>query len=764
MRPKTRLPIHRYGSAVAAVALATGARWLLDPVLGDHHPFATFFLAVLFTAWYAGLGPSLLALALGAVAAANFFSPPRDPFALLTGEHQVGLALYLCVGLAGAAFSEALQAARRRAEAAAAEATRHREWLRILLAGVDDAVLATDTRGDVTFLNPAAEALTGWTQAEAAGRELADLLDLRDDETGAAVADPVARVLGGGTEDEPGGPRRLVRRDGSTRLVEESVSALRDEHRRPVGGVVVLRDVTEKRQAEQALRRRADELAESLALLDTLLKTSPVGLAFLDRDGRYVRINEALAALNGLPVEAHLGRTRGELLPDLAPALEPIFRRVLETGEPSVGQEISGETPATPGRRRHWLASHYPVRTPEGHVLGVGAVVVDITEQKRAEGALREADRRKDEFLATLAHELRNPLATVRTALHVLQQPGLSGADAATARQMMGRQVEQLVQLVDDLLDVARVVHDRIALRRQRVALAAVLARAVETARPAIDAARHALTVTVPPGPVWLEADEVRLVQVVGNLLHNAAKYTEPGGRIDLTAAREGDEAVVRVRDTGIGIRPDMLGRVFDLFVQSERATDRAQGGLGIGLTLVRKLVELHGGRVHASSEGPGTGSEFVVRLPALPASVTAKPRTNGAPGAGAVMRRRVLLVDDNVDAAESLALLLRLQGHDVRVAHDGPAALRAVAAERPEVVFLDIGMPGMDGYEVCRRLRQLRGVDGVRVVALTGWGQDEDRRRSREAGFDLHLVKPVEPEALHEVLAGLEQVAGAGS
>jgi PAS domain S-box-containing protein len=625
MQPSPRTLILPYGGAIAAVGTAAVARWLLDPVLGDHHPYATFLLAVLFTAWCYGFGPSLLALLLGALSGSYLFAEPRASLAVAVQEHQIALILYVGVGLACAGFSEALQAARRRAEAAAVEATRHREWLRILLASVGDAVLATDTRGYVAFLNPAAEGLTGWALDEAIGREVTDLLDLRDEDTDSPVEDPVQRVLREGTEDEPGGPRRLVARDGSPRLVEVSATALRDERRQLLGVVLVLRDVTAKRQAEQALRRRADELAE--------------------------------------------------------------------------------------------------------------------------------LDRRKDEFLAVLSHELRNPLATIRNALHVLQQPGLSAAAAAQAREMMHRQVEQLVRLVDDLLDVSRILHDRIALRQEAVDLEALLARAAETVRPVLDARGHELTVTPPPEQVRVQGDVIRLTQVIGNLLHNAARYTEPGGRVWLSAGRHGDEAVVRIRDTGIGIQPEMLARIFDPFVQSERAVDRAQGGLGIGLTLVRKLVELHGGRVRAHSDGPGTGSEFEVRLPALP-SGDGEAAENGRPAGRFAPRRHVLIVDDNVDAAESLALLLRLHGQDVRVTHDGPSALQAAAEDRPDVVLLDIGMPGMDGYEVCRRLRQQPHLDGVRVVALTGWGQDEDRHRSREAGFDLHLVKPVEPHELQQVIA----------
>jgi CheY-like chemotaxis protein len=337
--------------------------------------------------------------------------------------------------------------------------------------------------------------------------------------------------------------------------------------------------------------------------------------------------------------------------------------------------------------------------------------------------------------------------------------PRLDAASAERSREVMERQVQHLVRLVDDLLDVSRVMRGKIVLRKEPVELAGIVARAVETAQPAIDAQGHQLTIELPPVPLPLEADPVRLAQVVGNLLTNAAKYTERGGRIWLTARREGDQAVLRVKDTGIGIAPEMLPRIFDLFVQVDHAATRSQGGLGIGLTLVRSLVAMHHGTVQAHSAGLGEGSEFVVRLPLATARQEVPDQGNdgGQPDqATPRSRRRLLVVDDNRDAADSLAALLRLQGHEVRVVHDGPAALELVGDYRPEVVFLDLGMPGMDGYEVARRLRGLPGLGGIRVAALTGWGQQEDRRRSKEAGFDHHFVKPVDPTSMQALLADL--------
>jgi signal transduction histidine kinase len=370
-------------------------------------------------------------------------------------------------------------------------------------------------------------------------------------------------------------------------------------------------------------------------------------------------------------------------------------------------------------------------------------------ELAQANEALREADRRKDDFLAMLAHELRNPLAPVRNALQILKMPGLGPDTARLAREMMERQVLHIVRLVDDLLDVSRIMRGKIELRKERVDLATVFGRAVETAQHALDAQGQQLAVSLPPQSIWVEGDVVRLAQVVNNLLMNAAKYSERAGQIWLAGERDGSTAVVRVRDSGVGIAPELLPRIFDLFVQADQSLARSQGGLGIGLTLVRRLVEMHGGSIAVASPGVGQGSEFTVRLPALPLSAETgagpgdeSPRSVGPP-------RRVLVVDDNVDAAESEALLLRFLGHVVEVAYNGPAALEVVREFRPEIVLLDIGLPGMSGYEVARAIRALPEARGVVLAAVTGYGQEQDRRRAHEAGFDHHLTKPLAPSAL---------------
>ena len=377
-----------------------------------------------------------------------------------------------------------------------------------------------------------------------------------------------------------------------------------------------------------------------------------------------------------------------------------------------------------------------------------------LEQSERAQEALREADRRKDEFLAMLGHELRNPLAPILHALTIVSDPEVSPALASQMHQVMERQVTHLVRLVDDLLDVSRILRDRIELRVERADLAAILSRSVESAGPAVDAQRHQLTIELPEQPIEVEGDTVRLAQVFANLLTNAVKYTDPGGHLRLELRRVGDEAVVRVRDDGVGISAEVLPHVFDLFHQAQRSLDRAQGGLGLGLTLVRRLVAMHGGTVEARSEGPGRGSEFVVRLPALPSRAEDdRPADSSVTPFAELPHRRILVVDDNRDAADTLAALLEMAGHEVQTAYEGHKAVEKAEQFVPDVVFLDIGLPGLDGYEVARAVRGCLGRSTPRLIAVTGYGSRTDRERALEAGFDDHLAKPVDPGDLARAL-----------
>ncbi len=408
---------------------------------------------------------------------------------------------------------------------------------------------------------------------------------------------------------------------------------------------------------------------------------------------------------------------------------------------------------AKDGSERPIDDSAAPVRDAEGRMAGVVLVFRDVTDRRQRERQRRDAERRKDEFLAVLAHELRNPLAPIASSLEILQLSNIDAKTAAEARNVAERQLRHLTRLVDDLLDMSRIMRGKVELRRQRIELATVVARAVETARPLIDAERHELTVSLPEEPVWLEADLVRMAQVIGNLLCNAAKYTEPGGRIDLSAACEGGQVALRVRDSGIGIAPEVLPRLFEMFMQVAPGASRSQGGLGIGLTLAKNLVEMHGGQIEAHSSGPGQGSEFVVRLPVVACEIEPQLAAAGREQGGPGQRRRILVVDDNADAAQSLATLLRLRGHEVQVALGGREALAAARSSPPELVFLDIGMPEIDGYEVARQLRAELSDDTIGLIAVTGWGTEQDRHRSKEAGFDFHLTKPVGLAAVERVM-----------
>jgi signal transduction histidine kinase len=384
----------------------------------------------------------------------------------------------------------------------------------------------------------------------------------------------------------------------------------------------------------------------------------------------------------------------------------------------------------------------------------------EVAERARVESALKEADRHKDEFLAVLAHELRNPLAPIRNAVEIMRRNAITNPQLVWSRDVIERQVKHLTRLVDDLLDVSRITRGNINLTREPVAVATIVARAIETIQPLIAEQRHELTVDISEEHLEVEGDLTRLTQVLGNLLNNAAKYTDPGGSISLSVRREGTDVEVRVRDSGIGIPTDLLPRLFQLFTQVDAAAHRAQGGLGIGLALVRQLVQMHGGSVTAYSDGPGKGSEFLIRLPLRVRQMRATMTTTSPPLTGtnddSRAGLRILLADDNRDALDSLATLLQCDGHEVHTAGDGAEALAMAEQCRPNVVLLDIGMPKLDGYEVARRIRAEPWGKSTVLIALTGWGQDEDRRRSREVGFDTHLVKPLDPDALSSLLARL--------
>jgi PAS domain S-box-containing protein len=505
-----------------------------------------------------------------------------------------------------------------------------------------------------------------------------------------------------------------------------------------------------------------NQVREGHGVLQAITEGTTDAIFVKDLDGRYLMINPAGAQLLGKTVEEVVGKDDRDLFSDGSAAeIRARDRAIMIQGNTATFEEVG----TAAGVSRTYLSTKGPYRNEEGSIIGLIGISRDITERMRADeerrellerekelrAAADEANRQKDEFLSLLGHELRNPLAPIRNGLEILQLDR-SERTVKTVLELMGRQVHHLTRLVDDLLDVSRITSGRIELRPEPGDLRAILERAVQASRPLLDARDHVILLSLSEEPLPILADATRLDQVFVNLLNNAAKYTDPGGRIELEAEGKGCEAVIRLRDNGRGIAPDILPRIFDLFTQADRSLARSEGGLGVGLALVRRLVEMHGGTVEATSAGEGEGSEFVVRLPLF--AVADRIEGSRFRSEPAMQALRMLVVEDHADAARSLALLLQLLGHEVEVVADGPQALEAVERSPPAVVLLDIGLPGMDGYEVARRLRA-RGSKAL-LVSLTGYGREADKARSREAGFDHHLVKPVDPETLRKLIASL--------
>jgi len=761
-----------YLVALVAVAAAVVLRLLLDPILGHTLPLVTLFGAVAAAVWLGGYRPAVLAALLGYVACAYLFIDPRGAFGLDDPRNLLGFVAYLLTCAIIIGFGEAFRVAERRAQAG-------RETLRVTLASMGDAVITTDPRGHVTTLNSVAERLTGWTQAEAQGRPLETVFRLVSEQTQEAVENPAARALRDGAVVGLANHTVLIRKDGTQHPIDDSAAPVFDRDGTVVGCVLLFRDVSERRRAEQALvasERHFRTIFETVAIslweqdfsdvvkaLDELRSHGVTDFA------RYLRehpdfVERALGLVRVIDVnDATLRLFEAHDKHEIFASLQKLFL-------PETAQAFAAQLVALAEGREYYEAETR-LKTLRDNVLDVffsmalparnridGRVVlsvVDVTELKRAETSLREADRRKDEFLATLAHELRGPLAPLRNALEMMKHASSHPALIEQSRATMERQLSQLVRLVDDLIDVSRITRDRIELRMERVELASIIQQSIEACRSLAACSAQEITAELPGRPVYLRADAVRLAQVFTNILNNACKYSDRNGRIDLAAVRDGDEVHVSIRDSGVGIAPEHLSSVFDMFTQLDRTLERAHGGLGIGLSLVKRLVEMHGGRVTAASEGPGRGSEFVVRLPVLEMQEDAEPEPTApaAPPCGGGPRR-FLIVDDNVDAAASLAMLLEIGGHEAHVAHNGEDAVERARELQPDIILLDIGLPRMNGYDACRKIRAESWGYGTVLVALTGWGQDADRRRSRDAGFDHHLVKPVDPDELMRLLA----------
>jgi two-component system CheB/CheR fusion protein len=538
----------------------------------------------------------------------------------------------------------------------------------------------------------------------------------------------------------------IVRPDGSRRAALAYASPVHDDEGRLIAGTCVLVDITARVEAQRA-QESALQITE--ANFRAFFDSPAVGAVQANADGRFVRVNDRYCEITGYSREELLSMGPFDLdHPDERDADLELVRKAI--ADPAGVYDAEKRYVRKDGSIGWVHVAANMLRDESGRATQSAAIAMDITERKLAEQALKDTDRTKDEFLATLAHELRTPLAPLSNAVELLRHPGVP--EPYWCRQVIERQVSHLSRLVDDLLDVSRITRDMLELRRTRVALADVLNRAVEASRPLLERREQKLEVTLTPEDVHIDGDLVRLTQVFTNLLTNAAKFSESASTIRLSAVRDGDDVRVGVLDSGIGIAAEELSRIFDKFYQSPRRGDHFVGGLGIGLALVRRLVELHGGTVEARSAGLGQGSEFIVRLPiktalrsqSVPAQVSQLLERSG---------KRVLIVDDNADSADSLGRLLERMGHEAVTEYDGEAALERAKTYAADVIFLDLGMPGLDGFEVCRRLREQPAPKRPSIVALTGWSREEDRERSRDAGFDSHVVKPIDEATIERVL-----------
>jgi PAS domain S-box-containing protein len=676
-----------------------------------------------------------------------------------------------------------------RAQVALLEETRSVKEQAQLVDMAHDAIVIRSMAGEIFYWNCGAELTYGVRRSDAIGKAMHALLRTQFSRPLPQIENHLLRH--GRWE----GTLVQHHQDGSRRYIASRWVLKRDEMGSPVRVLEINSDITERRQAELSLQFLADASVTLATLVDyqtVLKKIAHLAVPFLadwcivyheTPDGKADRV-----------AMLHADASKGPLLEEIRRRfplhehpLPPLIARVLQDGQAELAPEVSEHLLelitindehrelVRKLRCRSLLCLPLSVRDK---VVGAIAFLTDESARRytaadlavaedfahRASVALenatlyaeaREADQRKDEFLATLAHELRNPLAPIRNAVELMRLRGTDDEELGWARDAIDRQTQHLTRLVDDLLDVSRITRGKVELRKHRVNLNSILNRAVETVRPLIDEQEHRLEVSLPDEIVELDADPTRLEQIFSNLLNNAAKYTEQGGRIWLTAELVAGEVTVRVKDTGIGMTAEFLPRVFDMFVQAEHHHGRAQGGLGIGLSLVHRLVKMHGGSIAAFSEGLGKGSEFVVTLPiTAPVLDVAASLPNDAVQPGMRMNRQILVVDDNVDAAVSLAMLLRRLGQNVRIAHEGETALALFDERLPDLVFLDIGLPRVDGYEVARRMRSRVGSDSVILIALTGWGQLDDRRRSQEAGFDAHITKPVDQATLRKILA----------
>ena len=616
---------------------------------------------------------------------------------------------------------------------------RQSQILEVTLASIGDAVLVTDADGRVTFLNSVAEQLTGWTASAAKGRRLTEVFPIVNERTRASVGDPVSRVLETGVTVGLANHTVLLARNGREIPIADSAAPIRLPDGTMFGVVLIFRDITEERRADLAR-----------AWLAAIVESSDDAIVSKTLDGIITSWNPGAVRLFGYQPEEIIGKPITTIVPAELLAQELEVLASLRRGERV--DHFEAVRVAKDGRRIEVSLTVSPIRDEHGEIVGASKVARDITERKHAERQLHEADNRKDEFLATLAHELRNPLAPLRTSVELLLRLEADRPEQQTACGIIDRQVRQMARLVDDLLDLSRIRTGRVELLAEHVDIGALLQALEHSLRPGFESMEQSLSLSMPAHPLYVRGDRARLIQVFSNILTNANKYTPAGGHIQVELEQAERTAVVRVRDTGIGIPTHMLDEIFQLFAQVDRSHHHTRGGLGIGLTVAKRLVELHGGHIEAHSAGEEQGSEFVIRLPQsedpTPTERPSNSRLRAEP------RRKVLIAEDNEDAAISLGLLLQMMGHETYIVHDGLAAVTAVPQFKPDVVILDINMPKLDGFGAASRIASLPGGSDIVLIAMTGLGQEADRERARQAGFHHHLVKPVEVDVLAELIA----------
>ena len=756
----------RYGVTVAVVAVAAIVRRLLDPILGDSPPFPTYFIAVIFSAWYAGLRPAILATLLGFIVPSFVFASPQ--FAVLEGTAPQLLAsvMYFVVCSAIIAFSEAMRIAQRRATQSEQFARQQAETLRITFASIGDAVLTTDARGRIAFLNPVGEALTGWKLVEAVGQPLEAVFNIVNEQTRERAENPVAKVLHDGKIVGLANHTLLIAKDGIERAIDDSAAPICDAAGTIVGVVMIFRDVTEQRKAEARERQLLAHMAATNAKFRAFFEQGALFSGIMDINGTLLETNRLAVDACGYTKEQVVGRPFWEC-PWWAPSA-PIVDRIREAcGIAAAGEMFRAEMPyfVADGTQRLADLIISPVRDDSGRVAFLAPTGNDITDQKRMEGELRrsatelaETERRKDEFLAMLGHELRNPLAGIVTGAQVLELLQLGG-DAGEMASVIGRQAAHMSHMVDDLLDVSRIARGKLALRLAPVEMVELLETVVRDYRKSHSLEEWQVRFAGSGREAWVQGDRTRLAQVVTNLLHNGCKFCDgpPNVTVSLETFRETATFDIIVRDQGIGMSPETIARIFEPFAQADNSLDRSRGGLGLGLALVKGVTELHQGSVRAASAGLGKGTEFRLTLPLSPhpAQVASDQAESCPVQVAATLPRHVLLIDDRRDAIWPVQKFLEMEGHRVSTACDGPSGLGKARECRPDVVLCDIGLAGsMNGYEVAMALGALGHRQAMYVVAVTGYGQDEDRRKAQSAGFDYHLTKPVSREQLNDILS----------